>query len=1197
MALGPTHLLLQHVRRLLASEPLADQQLLDRFASDRDESAFSSLVHRYGPMVLRVCRRQLRDSHEADDAFQATFLVLARKAGSIGKRESVGAWLHGVAYRVSCRLRMTMARHGGPDRPWMEEQSSPPPAEELSWREVCAALDEELQRMPAKLRGPLVLCHLQGMTRDEAAVASGMTLATLKRRLEEGRESLRQRLARRGVELSAVLLALEAASIPLPAALLDATMRAAVDFTRGATRCTGTAVVLAEGVLQTMRTSTLKLAAAVVLTLGLTGAGVGWVAWTGPGQPGDQEGPGLLVAGEDGSGKAEVRHDFHGRPLPEGAVARLGAAPDHPLNQSYAATFADGGKQLVIGGNDKGESVVRILDVATGKEVRRLAKGLWFSFAADGKTLATCDGVPGTEARPRGRWVLRYHDASGQESRVWEASLPVHALALSPDGKVLATADDECPARLWDTATGKELPRLPAAKRQTGHALAFSPDGKQLASAADGPSDPKGKPLGAPEILVWDVASGKRLHAFGGFSYARSVAFSPDGKALAGGGGIDPSLDGKTGADLGVVFLWDLASGTRSHRLEWDGSVAGTIAHAVCFGRDGTTILAGCGAGVIQCFNLRTSKRQRSLHGCTGSVHGLELSPDGRALAVSTRTNIVGDLHRLYVLDPVTGIELAPFEAGHRTDLRALAWSPDSAQLATLGPDFRVRLWNAASGRPVRQWMSPWSASASLVFGPDGKTLCLADVLERGKVDWRVRVLDTTTGQLIRERTIAPGNLALSPDGRLAVGCGPERRLYLWDTATGKEVPSGLARATAAAEDQFPGTFSAFSPDGRFLAWYQTRLDLNLKNPTGAQKVKVERDPDGKIPRRQITTTIRIWDLAADKELPPMADCTGPVAFSPDGKTVTVVHTPPRAEDMRPAGPPVNKQEPIREMVERQPDSMVLQVREIATGQVRYQVRISSNPNAAAFSPDGRLLATTHIERPKDRGPTAATRMWDTGTGKELDRLPGQSSAIITLAFSADGRRLAVGSTDGSALIWDVTRFYPAPAPVELTVRELDDMWTRLRAEDPAKALPAMATLDRDAAHSVPYLLQQLQKELPDAKRIDQLVSDLGSDQFAIRDRATRELEDLGSIAENALKIALKAGPSLDLRMRIERLLMQSQTRHMTPAQVRAQRAVEVLERIGSPAARDALKALANHAPLSSDVRAALDRLGKRPVR
>src|SRR5262249_22596705 len=183
------------------------------------------LVRRHGPMVLRVCRGIVHDLHAAEDAFQAAFLVLARKAASIRKGQSVGSWLYKVAYRVAVQARADAARRSARDSQ-APSRSAAAPADEVAYRELQTVFNEELQQLPEKYQLPVLLCCLDGQTRDEAAQQLGWSLGTLKRRLERGRNRLRARLARRGWSLPAVLgpllLAREVAAVP------DALVAAAV---------------------------------------------------------------------------------------------------------------------------------------------------------------------------------------------------------------------------------------------------------------------------------------------------------------------------------------------------------------------------------------------------------------------------------------------------------------------------------------------------------------------------------------------------------------------------------------------------------------------------------------------------------------------------------------------------------------------------------------------------------------------------------------------------------------------------------------------------------------------------------------------------------------------------------------------------------------------------------------------------------
>jgi serpin B len=269
---------LRRVPRPGAGDP-TDGSLLTRFADDRDEAAFELLLRRHGPMVWNVCRRVLASAGDADDAFQATFLVLVRKARSIAKRDSVASWLHGVAHRVALDARASAARRRA------HERGAAMPTEGLpadgAGAEVRQVLDEELRRLPEKYRAPLVLCYLEGKTNDEAACELGCTRGTVAGRLSRARDLLRGRLARRGLALTvtAVATALAEGASPalLPAGLLTTTLKAAAAYAAASAVASPAAAALAEGALRAMFLTKLKVAAAVAAVVVALGAGAGWL--------------------------------------------------------------------------------------------------------------------------------------------------------------------------------------------------------------------------------------------------------------------------------------------------------------------------------------------------------------------------------------------------------------------------------------------------------------------------------------------------------------------------------------------------------------------------------------------------------------------------------------------------------------------------------------------------------------------------------------------------------------------------------------------------------------------------------------------------------------------------------------------------------------------------------------------------------
>jgi RNA polymerase sigma factor (sigma-70 family) len=288
MSRRPLDSLLRHLRHLVGSDPveeLEDSALLDRFVRQQDEAAFATLVERYGPLVLSLCRRLLGDVNDAEDAFQATFLVLARRAAAIRKQRSVGSWLYGVAYRISLEARARAARRRSHERQASAMTDLPEPCvaadpdSDLDAATARTLLDAELQRLPDKYRAPLVLCYLEGKTNEQAARQLGCPTSSLSWRLGRARELLRQRLVRRGVGLSAAGVAAllgDNARATVPARLTLDTAHAAFLFTTGnAAAVSAEAAALSEGVLHAMRVVKLRLVAVILLALGLIGAGAG----------------------------------------------------------------------------------------------------------------------------------------------------------------------------------------------------------------------------------------------------------------------------------------------------------------------------------------------------------------------------------------------------------------------------------------------------------------------------------------------------------------------------------------------------------------------------------------------------------------------------------------------------------------------------------------------------------------------------------------------------------------------------------------------------------------------------------------------------------------------------------------------------------------------------------------------------------
>ncbi|MDR3622863.1 MAG: sigma-70 family RNA polymerase sigma factor [Paludisphaera borealis] len=306
-------LIVRDVQSLFSSGALgglSDGQLVERYVARREEAVFEAIVERHGPMVWGVCRRVLRDHHDAEDAFQATFLVLARKASSIMPREMVGNWLHGVACQTAARARGATFKRRGRERqvPEMPEIEADP---REAWDDLLPLLDQELSRLPEKYRVPIVLCDLEGKTHRDAAEQLEWPIGTVSGRLSRGRAMLAGRMARHGLTLSGTALAMHlsqnSASAGVPASLIASTTKAAAGVVVSAK-----VAALTEGVLKTMLMTKLKLATATLATVVVLGAAGAGAIGQGP----------SAEAPRPAKGVGEARSTFGGMAIQDGADRR-----------------------------------------------------------------------------------------------------------------------------------------------------------------------------------------------------------------------------------------------------------------------------------------------------------------------------------------------------------------------------------------------------------------------------------------------------------------------------------------------------------------------------------------------------------------------------------------------------------------------------------------------------------------------------------------------------------------------------------------------------------------------------------------------------------------------------------------------------------------------------------------------------------
>ncbi len=396
MATAQTHPVIRCLRQLAATHlaaALPDADLLRRFVTEGDESAFAALVRRHGPLVLGVCRRLMGNGHAADDCFQETFLVLARKAGSLRDPEAVGAWLYGVAWRTARKARAREARRAA-----CERQAAVPEAvampDDLAWRDLRPVLDEAVGSLPEAYRIPFVLHYLQGVTVGEVARRLGWPRGTVATRLARARERLRTRLARRGLTLSAgtfaAVLTGGKASAGVPAALLFSSVKAATGAAGKAVAggaCTAAAVVLGHGGEKVMGTMKGKIVAVLLLGLGLAGGGVALSRQGTPtaAQPAHKGGPAarpVLAAREEDRAlffrgcTYFLLGDYREAAGPFSRLAEM--QPNNPLAPAAAelAVLAKGlGAGVEDAGGEKAAEGRRLIKAALAGEVRDLPAG------------------------------------------------------------------------------------------------------------------------------------------------------------------------------------------------------------------------------------------------------------------------------------------------------------------------------------------------------------------------------------------------------------------------------------------------------------------------------------------------------------------------------------------------------------------------------------------------------------------------------------------------------------------------------------------------------------------------------------------------------------------------------------------------------------------------------------------------------
>jgi WD40 repeat protein len=763
------------------------------------------------------------------------------------------------------------------------------------------------------------------------------------------------------------------------------------------------------------------------------------------------------------------------------------------------------------------------------------------AVAKDGKLIAAVAG----------KRVSLWEAATGKEIRCLEGiQNGCRALALSPDGKLLAAVDDYAPAHVWEVSTGREILQL-AGHVSPMYAVAFSPDGKVLATGGGVGNDKK--------FCLWDVASGLKLHEVMRYTdglwlgIVGALSFSPDSKLIAaqtewGQAGVWSVETGLQVAKLvgpqqvvlaNIAFAADgkrvyVFQGTQARTFALPAYTEGPhrnvpVAHdhawgSLLFRPDQKMLLTG--GRVVRFWEWDSLKELRPFGDKAPSGRVLAFAPEGKVLAVG------GNDSAIQLWNLADGKELNP-TPGHRQPVCGVAFSPGGRSLGSLDAGGRLHLWDAQSGKVLRT-IEAEEVHASFLSGPIFRPIGLMHGVHCGVAytpsgRWLVtsmlgiRVWDAASGQKRLQLPFRqPCSVAVASDDKLLAVSGWDRSkreyaLCLWNMVSNTEVRRFAGHKDPLQQYSRPIRALALSADDKLLASAAT---------------------DG---------TILVWDVTSGEVKQQLIGESGQahsLAFSPEGRWLVAAGT-----------------------------DGALRQWSLRSGFCLRRLPGHEGPvTALAMTPDGRLIVSGGEDR--------TIIVWEAATGTRIRQLKGHQAAVTSLALTADAKTLASASQDTTVVTWDLTGGSGAGEPGDLTPPALERLWTALADADAAKAERAHWSLVRSPQASVKYLATRLQPVVPpDAKRVALLIERIDSDVYRLRAEAESELRKLGPLVEKALRQRLEQVVSAEMRNRLERLLNELGDRSFPAAtELQEHRAVEVLAGIGTAEAQQYLEALARGA-------------------